>query len=67
MDACCADIDECAQAGSCSQLCLNTPGSFKCLCMEGYEREPNEPSVCRAVGKHSVAYDNNASDNNAQL
>jgi len=34
-----ADLDECAEnAGSCdiNADCFNTPGSFCCVCMDGY-------------------------------
>lgn len=32
------DLDECAQGTSqCSQLCLNTPGSFTCACQPGFQ------------------------------
>jgi hypothetical protein len=34
----CADIDECDEPGSCSQVCLNLIGSFKCDCVEGYRK-----------------------------
>ena len=33
------DFDECSQDGIkiCDQFCFNTPGSYKCMCQEGYE------------------------------
>ena len=33
-----ADIDECVQQSPCDQnaTCTNTPGSFTCVCNEGY-------------------------------
>ena len=36
----CADVDECqvlSPNGFCSQVCVNTEGSFHCDCMEGYQ------------------------------
>ena len=31
------DIDECdAQSVECSDICINTPGSFHCFCEDGY-------------------------------
>eukprot|EP00795_Rhopilema_esculentum_P000716 gene716-10430_t len=34
----CVDINECAASnGGCDQLCVNTEGSFKCQCNNGYE------------------------------
>ena len=36
------DINECAiNNGGCSQVCLNTEGSFSCDCYPGYELGPN--------------------------
>ncbi|XP_022801632.1 mucin-like protein isoform X1 [Stylophora pistillata] len=34
----CRDIDECSLGsnGGCSQVCINTPGSFTCDCRKGY-------------------------------
>ena len=43
----CEDVDECSRISSCSQLCTNTKGSFKCGCEEGYEVEGRQ---CRALG-----------------
>lgn len=34
-----ADIDECGtDASSCSQICINTEGSYDCSCNDGYEK-----------------------------
>ena len=30
------DVDECQDSASCDQLCINTVGSFKCECKDGY-------------------------------
>lgn len=30
------DIDECSFDRTCDHLCINTPGSFQCLCHKGY-------------------------------
>ncbi|XP_016042287.2 prolow-density lipoprotein receptor-related protein 1-like [Erinaceus europaeus] len=33
----CGDVDECSMAYSpCGQLCLNTPGSYSCSCIQGH-------------------------------
>uniref|UniRef100_A0A8C5IPU8 EGF like domain multiple 7 n=2 Tax=Junco hyemalis TaxID=40217 RepID=A0A8C5IPU8_JUNHY len=35
--ACQTDVDECAsQSHGCSQLCINTAGSFHCACLDGF-------------------------------
>ena len=46
-----ADIDECLTVGICDHDCVNTNGSYKCLCAEGYVFEP--PQTCRPQGKVS--------------
>lgn len=35
------DIDECTKSNGtvCSHICLNAPGSYQCLCMEGFYLE----------------------------
>ena len=44
-----ADVNECNEFGSCSQICENTKGSFKCHCIDGYMIEPDK-RTCKAVG-----------------
>nr|NP_989783.1 low density lipoprotein receptor precursor [Gallus gallus]CAD56163.1 low-density lipoprotein receptor precursor [Gallus gallus] len=44
----CEDVDECAEAERCAQLCINLQGAFKCACAEGYAAEPGGRS-CRAL------------------
>ncbi|XP_059222428.1 putative vitellogenin receptor isoform X2 [Stomoxys calcitrans] len=53
-DDLCVDIDECVeQYGVCSQMCVNTPGRYRCLCDEGYRlREDNH--TCEAVGEEAL-------------
>ena len=32
-----SDIDECTRDGhDCNQLCINTVGSYECMCRDGY-------------------------------
>uniref|UniRef100_A0A8C6WZR3 Low density lipoprotein receptor-related protein 1Bb n=1 Tax=Neogobius melanostomus TaxID=47308 RepID=A0A8C6WZR3_9GOBI len=45
----CVDIDECSSTLPCSQRCINTYGSFKCLCVDGYEALERNPNICKAV------------------
>ena len=42
------DIDECASK-PCSQHCVNTKGSYKCTCAEGYQLGRNQ-KTCKAKG-----------------
>lgn len=35
-----ADIDECLEPDTCSQVCINLAGSYKCDCMGGYQIDP---------------------------
>uniref|UniRef100_A0A8C7X7I9 Low density lipoprotein receptor-related protein 1Bb n=1 Tax=Oryzias sinensis TaxID=183150 RepID=A0A8C7X7I9_9TELE len=45
----CVDIDECSTILPCSQRCINTYGSFRCLCVDGYEALDRNPNTCKAV------------------
>eukprot|EP00118_Oscarella_pearsei_P017771 m.178711 g.178711 ORF g.178711 m.178711 type:complete len:1251 (+) comp39187_c0_seq2:367-4119(+) len=52
----CADIDECLTS-SCSQHCVNSPGSFSCECFTGFETSLSDPTKCHDVNEcalHSV-------------
>ncbi|TRZ00821.1 hypothetical protein DNTS_026704 [Danionella cerebrum] len=45
----CEDVNECAQPfGPCIQLCSNTPGSYRCLCQNGFKMLSNDS--CEAPG-----------------
>ncbi|KAI1237378.1 Low-density lipoprotein receptor-related protein 1B [Lamprotornis superbus] len=45
----CVDIDECSSGFPCSQQCINTYGTYKCLCAEGYETQPDNPNGCKSL------------------
>uniref|UniRef100_A0A8C4R8P3 EGF-like domain-containing protein n=1 Tax=Eptatretus burgeri TaxID=7764 RepID=A0A8C4R8P3_EPTBU len=48
-----SDINECTSSNTgCSQVCLNTPGSFHCSCLSGYEFSTGSNTQC--VGKRNV-------------
>ncbi|XP_067053673.1 fibrillin-2-like isoform X3 [Acropora muricata] len=42
----CSDFDECQsnQTNSCSQLCINAPGSYSCACQNGYSLNDDKES-----------------------
>lgn len=42
-----ADINECATPDTCSQVCVNLPGSYKCDCEPGYQMDPVN-KTCKA-------------------
>ncbi|KAF1766393.1 hypothetical protein GCK72_006350 [Caenorhabditis remanei] len=54
----CVDIIECETPGVCDQICLNTPGSYRCACHAGYQLSFGETKTgsrgvanrCRAMG-----------------
>lgn len=52
----CVDIDECAGNNTCTQLCLNTKGSYLCRCHEDYENNVVVGAMtgkdCRAKVSH---------------
>lgn len=45
----CVDIDECTTTYPCTQRCINTHGSFHCLCVEGYQLSPENPTICKST------------------
>ncbi|CAI2344055.1 unnamed protein product [Caenorhabditis sp. 36 PRJEB53466] len=54
----CVDVNECETAGVCDQICLNTPGSYRCACHAGYKLSFGDDKAgsgrvanrCRAMG-----------------
>lgn len=49
-----SDIDECANVDTCSQICINQIGSYKCQCEEGYQVDP-ATKACKATGKYQLS------------
>lgn len=49
----CEDINECLEPGICSQVCDNFKGGFKCECVGGYARDPNNHRHCKAMEGHA--------------
>nr|XP_005994239.1 PREDICTED: low-density lipoprotein receptor [Latimeria chalumnae] len=43
------DIDECENPDTCSQICVNLEGGYKCECREGYQMDP-VTKTCKAIG-----------------
>lgn len=50
----CLDIDECQTFGVCSQQCVNTRGSYKCSCDQGYVSDGVDGRDCKAEGTFSA-------------
>ncbi len=43
----CPDLDECAaNNGNCEGQCVNTPGSFHCVCRHGKTVDPTNGTRC---------------------
>ena len=49
LSVCCfADVDECLLfSGICQWQCVNQPGSFRCVCPEGYQLQG--PRLCQGT------------------
>ncbi|XP_017293143.1 C-type lectin domain family 14 member A [Kryptolebias marmoratus] len=45
----CVDIDECGTGSPCSHACLNTEGSYRCVCVNGSDQDPSckDPAQAR--------------------
>ncbi|KAI8767433.1 mucin-like protein, partial [Biomphalaria glabrata] len=42
----CIDIDECSNISLCDHICINTEGSYKCQCNEGYTLSSSDLRTC---------------------
>jgi hypothetical protein len=50
------DFDECDGGNNgCSQICVNTPGSFVCDCNQGYRLEIDQ-KTCNGKSNHLIDY-----------
>lgn len=47
------DVNECEIEGSCSQICINEKGTYKCECEPGYLRDPQDHTRCKAMEGHA--------------
>ncbi|XP_063955134.1 low-density lipoprotein receptor-related protein 1-like [Lytechinus pictus] len=53
----CADVNECAEFGTCTQTCENLNGSYSCSCVKGYKQLRINGSIhCEAIGGPPVLY-----------
>ena len=53
----CTNIDECYEGrNNCSQICIDTPGSYDCQCRSGYVRK-EEGTICAEIEVLLVAND----------
>lgn len=50
----CKAIDACERRETCSQICVNVDGGYRCECYPGYTIENN--TYCRASGKPVMLY-----------
>lgn len=42
-----SDVDECEEGSHvCSELCVNTPGSYLCSCPDGFTLDENDGTTC---------------------
>jgi len=48
-----SDVNECEIEGSCSQICINEKGTYKCECEPGYLRDPQDHTRCKAMEGHA--------------
>nr|XP_033789391.1 collagen and calcium-binding EGF domain-containing protein 1 [Geotrypetes seraphini] len=50
----CLDIDECISSNEtlCSQICINTPGSFRCGCQDGYYLAEDKVTCAKGDPEH---------------
>lgn len=39
------DVDECDSVHNCSDICVNEPGSYRCLCPDGFVLD-NSATLC---------------------
>lgn len=45
-----SDVDECAMKnGGCSHACVNTFGSFECVCPKGYKVQQTNMKICQGM------------------
>uniref|UniRef100_A0A672N291 Low-density lipoprotein receptor-related protein 1B-like n=1 Tax=Sinocyclocheilus grahami TaxID=75366 RepID=A0A672N291_SINGR len=47
----CIDVDECSENFPCSHQCINTYGSFHCLCADGYQRPASNPHTANEISE----------------
>lgn len=51
------DINECETSNNCQQMCINTAGSYRCECRDGFSGS----TTCQGVYYCSVAVSTNIS------
>ena len=53
------DINECEiKDGGCSNICINTAGSFHCACMDGYNIAEDDQYKCIGKQKYGIYLQN---------
>ncbi|XP_066526626.1 low-density lipoprotein receptor-related protein 1-like isoform X2 [Hoplias malabaricus] len=47
----CVDVDECSTTFPCTQHCINTHGSFHCVCVDGFQLSTSDPTICKSTSE----------------
>lgn len=57
----CNDVNECFEHSTCHQHCMNTKGSVKCSCVDGFALEPDR-RTCKVIDEQPIVYFSNRQD-----
>ena len=45
-----SDVNECEEGDHlCTELCINTPGSYDCSCLSGYALDEDDGITCHGI------------------
>ncbi|XP_059398156.1 epidermal growth factor-like protein 7 [Carassius carassius] len=62
---CQTDVDECEEGQRCSQKCVNTVGSYRCVCQEGFSLAEDEVTCSRIPAPSPLPSDERSSRSHA--
>ena len=51
-----SDVNECEGDHLCTELCINTPGSYDCSCPSGYALDEDDGITCHSIYMHDMVY-----------